>query len=75
MEVPNFEGIRIHAGNDEADTLGCPLIAWSREGGRIVRSKSCEISLTALAVQMQADGEEMWLTVTSDLPPLGAELS
>lgn len=70
LDVPNFEGIRIHAGNTENHTSGCPLVAWSRDKGRIIRSNACEIAITALATQMQNDGEEIWLTVTSDLKPL-----
>ena len=40
MNVPSFEGIRIHAGNTSADTEGCLIIGENKQVGKVLNSRA-----------------------------------
>lgn len=63
LNVPQFEGIRIHAGNSTADTLGCVLVGQAINRDVLVRSRP---ALAELQPEVQAAldrGEKVTLTI------------
>ena len=53
--VPMFKGIRIHGGNTEKDSLGCPLVAFNTDGNKIWCT--AEKKLTAKAIKHGGKGK------------------
>ena len=40
MNVPSFEGIRIHTGNTSADTEGCLILGKNKQVGKVLNSRA-----------------------------------
>lgn len=51
LNVPNFEGVRIHTGNIAEDTEGCILVGQTKGENVIGRSKA---AFEALMIKLQA---------------------
>jgi hypothetical protein len=62
--VENFTGIRIHSGNDAADTAGCILVGLGRMGDNtIITSKEALEKLMAILAPAQASGEGITISI------------
>lgn len=62
LNVPNFEGIRIHIGNDSSSTSGCLLIGMTKADNFIGQSK---VAYAAFMARLKKVGktEKIWITI------------
>lgn len=62
VDVPNFEGVRIHAGNTAADTEGCILVGNGTETDRVTGSRAAFDALFA-KIQAARGTQEISITI------------
>lgn len=60
INVKGFSGIRIHSGNTAEDTLGCLLVGFNKEKGKVLNSRVTSDKLTAL---LRNTKEEIHITI------------
>lgn len=65
LDVPNFTGIRIHAGNTAEDTHGCILVGLEQRRDSIQRSREAMDTVLTKIRNAIEQGEEVWITVAS----------
>lgn len=61
--VPGFSYIRIHAGNDEDDTEGCPLVGQVRAEASILKSRAALAELKPKLQAARDEGQAIWITI------------
>lgn len=62
LNVPGFEGIRIHPGNTAADTEGCLLVGLERGPDQVLRSREAYRQLL-IHLEPAVEREKVWLTI------------
>lgn len=63
LHVPQFEGIRIHAGNTTCDTEGCILLGQNLKPGMVLNSRIWVHRLVRAITEARAREEAIWITV------------
>lgn len=63
LDVPGFQGIRIHTGNTFADTEGCILVGLDTDGRGITRSRPAFSFLFDRLMDCERDHDPVWLEV------------
>ena len=69
LNVPGFEGVRIHPGNTADDTEGCILVGQDRGKAAILRSRAAFAPLLAMIEAAQARGEAVTIVIKDAAAP------
>ena len=63
LDVPMFQGIRIHSGNTVEDTEGCILLGENQSKGMVFKSRYWVAQLMNLIDAAKVRGEKVWITI------------
>jgi len=69
LDVPGYEGVRVHPGNTEHDTEGCLLPGLLEGPDRVDRSRDAFGLLYPLISAACSKGERVVLTIGRNAPP------
>lgn len=63
LDVPNFSGVRIHAGNTAGDTDGCLLVGQGRAVDSITESRLALAAPQPKIAGAEVRGEPVWIAI------------
>lgn len=65
LQVPNYNGVRLHSGNSEADTEGCILVGLTKGDDYIFESRRAFASLF-YTIQKSMNSGKVYISITED---------
>jgi hypothetical protein len=68
LNVPDFRGVRIHAGNTADDTEGCLIVGQRQGKSAVFESKPAMLELMAALSAVIENGEQVWIEVRNADP-------
>ena len=63
LRVKGFEGILIHVGNTEKDSLGCIIVGENKQVGRVINSTATFNKLMTVLLKAKLKEEEIEVTI------------
>lgn len=63
LNVPHFDGILIHSGNDETHSSGCLLVGENKVKGQVINSMATLKRLVSILKHASDSGEKIWITI------------
>ena len=63
LNVPHFDGILIHSGNDETHSYGCLLVGENKVKGKVINSMETLKRLYRILKSASDSGEKIWITI------------
>ena len=63
LNVPHFDGILIHSGNDATHSDGCVLVGENKVKGQVINSMATLKRLVSILKYASDSGEEIWITI------------
>lgn len=66
LNVPGYEGVRIHTGNKPEDSEGCLLPGTEKGKDQVLNSRTAFIKLNDKINSALKKGEEVWITIKMD---------
>jgi len=61
--VKGFDGIRIHSGNTDKDTLGCIILGENKVVGKVINSRNTCDKVYSIIKKALDDGDKVSITI------------